>query len=312
ALANRAHAIERRHTNAGRKVAVGTTTDRDLLQGKAEIAGDSPRQFEQSDDSHRSLQRRPIDAAFNLDLAVLVHGTKLPNLALHNRAVFFVRNAKIHFGDGFGSDHVGPGSAADDSYIESCTSLQVGQLRNGQNLMSEFDDCALSFLEIKACVRSLTSDLDDERSDPFARGLQSASRPGWLAHQHRHTLLSHALSNRAGAFAASLFVGNQQHLHGPRKIAADFTHGIKSKYHLRNTALHVENARPIEPSVLLAPRHGQKRSQVVHGVEVPQQQQRIAIAGTAEIHFQVIACNALPMQLHLPANALESNREVRT
>ena len=47
ALANCTQTIERRHTNARREVAVGTTTNCDLFQGKAEIAGDSPGQFEQ-------------------------------------------------------------------------------------------------------------------------------------------------------------------------------------------------------------------------------------------------------------------------
>ena len=64
-----------------------------------------------------------------------------------------MRNAKIDFRYSFSSNHVGARAATNDSHVERGASLGIVQMRNGENLMRQFEDCALSFVEVESEVQ---------------------------------------------------------------------------------------------------------------------------------------------------------------
>src|SRR5271157_4007959 len=177
--------------------------------------------------------------------------------------------------------------------------------------MRQFEDCALAFLEVQSGMRSLACDFHRERADTFARSLQRASRACGLTNQHRGTLPGHSFGDRARAVAASLFVGNQKHLDRPRQVASSFAQRSQREHHLRDAAFHVENAGPVEPSILFAPRHGRNRFHLINRIEVSQQQHRPAPLGPAKIHLQVVAGDLLAMNLRPSTDALELHLQVR-
>ena len=117
-------------------------------------------------------------------------------------------------------------------------------------------------------MRRLALDPNGERTDAFARGLQRTSRTRRLANQRGGTLTRQILGDRARAVTAPFFVGNQQHFDRSRQGTSNLVQRGQREHHLRNAALHVENARPIKPPILLAPRHGRKRSYVINRIEV--------------------------------------------
>src|SRR5664280_744264 len=288
ALANRAQAVQRRNPYSPGEVAIRAATDRNLRQRETQLAGNLPGQLEQRDHLFRPLHWRTIDAALDLDLALWIDRSQPAYLAFHHRAIRSYGDAKIHFGGSFRSDDVGARTSADDSNIERDPALQIGQARDGLNLICQLQNRALAFFKVEPRVRRLSRDLHEERPDTFARRLQGASGAGRFANQNRGTLARNLLSQRARAFAAAFFVGNQQHRHRARQAASDFARGPEGKHHLRDAALHVENTGPVEPAVLLAPRHGLKCPDVVHGIEVAEQQHWLAAFGARESHLQVV------------------------
>src|SRR5664280_3586521 len=288
ALANRAQAVQRRNPYSPGEVAIRAATDRNLRQRKAQLAGNLPGQLEQHHYLFRSLHWRTIDAALDLDPAFWIYRPQLAYLAFQHPAIRSYGDAKVHFGHSFRSDDIRARTSADDSNVERDRALQIGQARDGLNLVRELKNRALAFFKVEPGVRRLSRDLHEERPNTFARRLQGASGAGRFANQDRGTLARNLLSQRARAFAAAFFVGNQQHRHRARQAASDFARGPEGTHHLRNAALHVENTGAVEPAFVLAPRHRLKCPDVVHGIEVAEQQHWLAAFGARESHLQVV------------------------
>src|SRR5208283_3406064 len=87
--------------------------------------------------------------------------------------------------------------------------------------------------------------------------------------------------------------------------ASDFAQSSERKYHLRNTALHVENAGPVKAAFLLAPRHSLKCPNIVHGIEMTEQQHWLATFAAGEMHLQMVSGRALPMNSDTTSELLE-------
>ena len=85
---------------------------------KPSSARNVARQLEERSNVFRPLQRRTIDAAFDLQLAFLVDRAQLTHSALHRRAVTLVGDAEVNFGDGFAGDNVGARAAANHADVE--------------------------------------------------------------------------------------------------------------------------------------------------------------------------------------------------
>src|SRR5208337_1640257 len=95
-------------------------------------------------------QRRPVDAALDVELALAVHRAKPADPPFHDGSVTFARDTQIELRRCLRSDHVTPRPAADDSDVERGTALQVGQARDSLDLMCQFKNRALSLFEVEA------------------------------------------------------------------------------------------------------------------------------------------------------------------
>ena len=83
--------------------------------------------------------------------------------------------------------------------------------------------------------------------------------------------------------------------------------------HERNSGLHIEYARSVQPPFLDFARHLRQRTQPVDRIEMPEQQNRLPFRVTpGKIHLQMIAVPRLPMNLNLASQLLETRRQPHT
>ena len=118
-----------------------------------------------------ALQRRPVDATFDVQLALPVDRAQRLYFALHDRAIGFAGNPEIDLGNGFGRNDIGARSTADDADIQRDAALQVGQPGERLDLMRQFENRALPLLKVEAGVGSLSCDPDKKAAHTLARGL---------------------------------------------------------------------------------------------------------------------------------------------
>jgi 3-hydroxyacyl-[acyl-carrier-protein] dehydratase len=126
-----------------------------------------------------------------------------------------------------------------------------------------------------------------EIAHPFARRFQFAGEPrARLQHQHRLAARRVLLRQRARNFAAHFLIGIQlqQHLGAHRDIQfAQRPHGEQEEHDAR---LHIQHARPPQPAVGLAERHGAQRADGPHRIGVPQRQHLPALAAPRQLHLR--------------------------
>ncbi len=143
------------NSEAGGEVAIRATANCDFFQLHPNLAPNSARQFEQLRYLPGAFQRRTVDAAAYLELALGIDGAQAEHFALHSCAIFLARDAEIDLGTGFSRDHVGSSPAANDAHVEGDAPLHVGEPRDGVNLMCKLDDGAVPFFEVQSCVGSM-------------------------------------------------------------------------------------------------------------------------------------------------------------
>src|SRR5271166_5550712 len=107
AVAHRAESVQSWHADSTGKVAVGAASDRDFLQRKSQSVCDFLRRLKKGDDLLGSLQRRPVNAALELQFAIAIDRPQRLDLALHARSIGLVGDAEIDFRYGFAGDYVG-------------------------------------------------------------------------------------------------------------------------------------------------------------------------------------------------------------
>ena len=123
-------------------------------------------------------------------------------------------NANVNCGRCGCGDHIRPCSTTDLADIQSDATSFVRELRNFKDLMSEFDNRAVTFFEIQTGMRCNASDLNrifaDSLACCFHRAMQSVCR---LEHQNGARISRNLFSERARRRAPHLFIGHQEQRH---------------------------------------------------------------------------------------------------
>src|SRR5258708_7277029 len=130
-------------------------------------------------------------------------------------------------------------------------------------------------------------------SDALAGGLESSVEPGGgFENQYCGALLRQRFGDLARRIASDFFIGNQQDRHRPWQALPVLKRFNRMECE-RDAGLHVENAGPVQMSLLDFAGHAGQRSEGIDGVVMAKQQDRLAAvrvrAGTGEIDLQVIA-----------------------
>ena len=173
---------------------------------------------------------------------------------------------------------------------------EIGQRVQADDLVCELLDRARAVGEVPAGVRRTPGDAEPEAPEALARRLQISGGVGRLDDERRGRARGCVLEQRPRRRRADLLVGRHEDAQRARRS------GSPDRLEQDDEArLHVEGAWAVRAAVLDAPRKARERPAGPHRVEMPEQQQRRALA--LELRAQMLALplepRAEPAQLRL-------------
>ena len=176
-VAYTAEPVQGWNAQSGGKVAVGTPAHRGFAQLPSQLAGYAAGLRVQSRYSGGALHRRTINTSADFDLAFAIEGTKTAHLLVDSGSIFHAGYTHVDLCRGFGRNHVGARSSADDSDIDRQALFQIGKARYFLDLPGQFTNRIHTFSEIEPGVGGLAGNPDGVIADSFPRRLQGALPP---------------------------------------------------------------------------------------------------------------------------------------
>src|SRR5579864_1998744 len=182
--------------------------------------------------------------------------------------------------------------------------------------MGQFEHRALPFFKIKSGVGGFSRHaqilLTNAFSGCFHRTIQTSC---WLDDQHCCRFARQFFSNCARRLAADFFIRDEKHRDRPRQLAA--CPSKQSFYHLQrqsDSAFHIEHARSEDAAFCNTKWHLRNRSDWMNSVRMPEQKNRLALAGTGrlESNLQMIAKLFGAMHTNLATQLAETRSQHRT
>lgn len=295
AVADTAQAIEGGNSQAGGEVAIGAPADGGFAKLPSQVAGDGGGLGIELGDARGALHGRAVDSAGDFELALAVEGAQGAHFFFDAGSVFQAGDADVNLGGGFGGDYVGARAAADNAYIHSQTSLQIGVSGDFFDLAGEFDDGIHALLEIESGVRRFAGDFELIFSDTFAGSFHSSLETvGRFEDEHGSRFPGERFGEGARRVAADFFVGDEEHGYGTRQLAVPvFVSPILERgdgmEHERDSGLHVEDAGASEFVVHYAAGHRRQRAEGIDGVVVAEQEHRLGGGLAGEVGLEMVA-----------------------
>ena len=124
----------------------------------------------------------PVISSLHLRLK----GSERSELAVDHGSVFHAGHSHVQRGGGLGGNHIGASAAGDQANIQGEAALDVDEFGDGDDLLCQFDNGALAFVEIKAGVSRFPDHFQSVFAHALAGRLHGSLRPvRGFKNQHR-------------------------------------------------------------------------------------------------------------------------------
>lgn len=309
-LTNGAQAVESRDADAGGEVSIRASTDGSFFELPADLVGDGLRLLVERGDTGGALHGQAVDAAVDVQFAMLVEGLKGAHFSVKAGGLFGTFDADVDFGDGFGGNDVGARASANDAGIDGNSLLQVIEFRNYGNLAGEFEDGAVSFAGVEAGVGGDAFYRQGVIANTLARGLDGAALAGGgLEHEHGGGFASERFGDGPRRAAADFLVGNQKNGDRPGQPAVPGLESFDGKDHQRDAGLHVESAGAMQAAIGDATRHVSQSAQRINRIEMAKQENGLVSRVAGEIDLHVVGVFVGAVNPGTSAEGFESGGE---
>src|SRR5919199_2662278 len=210
AAALRAEAVEHRDAERAHEVAVRAAAGGALVEVQAELLAVLSRLLEQAGRFGRALERRPREAALELEPRSPEEREQARERPLDLGHVRRMCDADVDPGLRVVGDDVLAHAAADDADVDGDAVPRVVQAPQDEDLVRELLDGARAFVGVRARVRRLAVDDEAVAGEPLAGGLEVPARGRRLEHEGGRDVAGRLLDKRPSREASDLLVGREE------------------------------------------------------------------------------------------------------
>src|SRR5271168_2929432 len=184
-VAYTAEPVQGWNAQSGGEVAVGSPAHRGFAQLPSQLAGYVSGLCVERGYSGGALHGRAVNTSADFDLAFAIEGTKTAHFLVNSGSIFHAGYTHVDLCGGFGWNHVGARSSADDSDIDRQALFQIGEVGYFLDLPGQFTNCIHTFSKIEPGVGGLAGNPDGVIADSFPSRLQGAlPSVGRLENEH--------------------------------------------------------------------------------------------------------------------------------
>ena len=256
AVADGAKAVECRHAERRREVAIGSAAGAALFELHADLRRNASRQLEQLDHARASVRaagvrtRRVTSMRAPADSAGVARNRRLTRSASARVLARASMIARASSGTTFARvpPRMTPTVTVTPRAGSCNSSMAVICRASSRTALTPWPGSSPACADTTACDHL-------ELADALAAGLQRSARKRRLEHQDRLATRGFGFDQRARRLAADLFIGRPQH-HCPAGLErAALEHGPRGQRREADARFHVEHAGTMQPSAVALERH---------------------------------------------------------